>query len=299
MFTPDSISTKICLVPRQERTRWADATDCTGSLKETSAGNDEHSICIGGDAEIRTSVTRAARRGRTCNGKGRQGKPREGWTAPEMKMSQFAPATSSTRPDVAWHLPPSAGIRGYPRKTLACIATGSRPPWLFPSSQEGRRLSNIRSSDRPDSAWPQRQTILYQVRRRSVNISFARTKYYCSTAWFAIENSIIIPLAHEGGLEAAYVHRHMDDTLNGLALLQESQVHRVVPNQYLYNNIISKLVKTRKADYALELFEQMKAGGMAKLSSITYGAVIGASEPRGCIVFGSALRIYMKFGNFG
>ncbi|KAJ7151007.1 hypothetical protein C8R46DRAFT_1122993 [Mycena filopes] len=121
-----------------------------------------------------------------------------------------------------------------------------------------------------------------------------------SSAWFAIENSMIIALAHAGDLEAAHVHRvrilemggapsadaygalilyvkdTTDDTSNAMALFQESQVHHVMANQYLYNNIISKLAKARKADYALELFEQMKASGWAKPSSITYGAVIGA-----------------------
>jgi pentatricopeptide repeat protein len=121
-----------------------------------------------------------------------------------------------------------------------------------------------------------------------------------SSAWFTIENSMIIALAHAGDLEAAHTHRTRilelggaptadaygalilyvkdttDDTSNAMALFQESQVHRVAPNQYLYNNIISKLAKARKADYALELFEQMKADGTARPSSITYGAVIGA-----------------------
>ncbi|KAJ7859654.1 hypothetical protein B0H14DRAFT_2746309 [Mycena olivaceomarginata] len=121
-----------------------------------------------------------------------------------------------------------------------------------------------------------------------------------SSAWFALENSMIVALAHAGDLEAAHVHRMRilemggapsadaygalilyvkdttDDTSNAMALFQEAQVHRVPPNQYLYNNIISKLAKARKADYALELFEQMKASAWAKPSSITYGAVIGA-----------------------
>ncbi|KAJ7166477.1 hypothetical protein C8R43DRAFT_917900 [Mycena crocata] len=125
-----------------------------------------------------------------------------------------------------------------------------------------------------------------------------------SAAWFAVENGMIIALAHAGDLESAHVHRMRilemggapsadaygalilyvkdttDDTSNALALFQEAQVHRVPPNQYLYNNIISKLAKARKADYALELFEQMKAGsgaaGGVRPSSITYGAVIGA-----------------------
>ncbi|KAJ7190922.1 hypothetical protein GGX14DRAFT_603020 [Mycena pura] len=121
-----------------------------------------------------------------------------------------------------------------------------------------------------------------------------------SNAWFSIENSMVIALAHAGDLEGAHIHRvrilemggaptadaygalilyvkdTTDDTSNAVALFQEAQVHRVVPNQYLYNNIISKLAKARKADYALELFEQMKAAGFARPSSITYGAVIGA-----------------------
>ncbi|KAF8217919.1 hypothetical protein K438DRAFT_1702486 [Mycena galopus ATCC 62051] len=125
-------------------------------------------------------------------------------------------------------------------------------------------------------------------------------KHAQSSAWFAIENSMIVALAHAGDLEAAHVHRvrilemggapsadaygalilyvkdTTDDTSNAMALFQEAQVHRVQPNQYLYNNIISKLAKARKADYALELFEQMKASAWAKPSSITYGAVIGA-----------------------
>ncbi|KAJ6538921.1 hypothetical protein B0H10DRAFT_2245479 [Mycena sp. CBHHK59/15] len=129
--------------------------------------------------------------------------------------------------------------------------------------------------------------------------SLEADKHAQSSAWFAIENSMIIALAHAGDLDSAHVHRMRilelggapsadaygalilyvkdttDDTSNAMALFQEAQVHRVQPNQYLYNNIISKLAKARKADYALELFQQMKAG-TAKPSSITYGAVIGA-----------------------
>ncbi|KAJ7885031.1 hypothetical protein B0H14DRAFT_2699510 [Mycena olivaceomarginata] len=109
-------------------------------------------------------------------------------------------------------------------------------------------------------------------------------KHAQSSAWFALENSMIVALAHAGDLEAAHVHRMRilemggapSADANAMALFQEAQVHRVPPNQYLYNNIISKLAKARKADYALELFEQMKASAWAKPSSITYGAVIGA-----------------------
>ncbi|KIM42753.1 hypothetical protein M413DRAFT_18499 [Hebeloma cylindrosporum] len=117
--------------------------------------------------------------------------------------------------------------------------------------------------------------------------------------WAFVEDAMIIALAHAGHIDAAHVHRirlldqgatpssdaygvliqnvkdTTDDTLGGLALFHEALERGVQPNLYLYNNIISKLSKARKADYALELFQQMKVSGI-KPSSITYGAVIGA-----------------------
>ncbi|THV04541.1 hypothetical protein K435DRAFT_850798 [Dendrothele bispora CBS 962.96] len=120
-----------------------------------------------------------------------------------------------------------------------------------------------------------------------------------SDSWFIVEDAMIIAFAQGGEIDAAHVHRmrilehggtpsadaygglilHVkdttDDTSNAMALYQEAVVRGVVPNQYLYNNIISKLAKARKADYALEMFNQMKSSGI-RPSSITYGAVIGA-----------------------
>ncbi|KAG6861502.1 hypothetical protein C0995_015929 [Termitomyces sp. Mi166 len=117
--------------------------------------------------------------------------------------------------------------------------------------------------------------------------------------WFEIENAMIIGLAHHGDVEGAHQHRHRiianggapdadaygaliynvkdttDDASNALELFHESQTYRVNPNGYLYNNIISKLAKARKADYAMELFQQMKAQGVQS-TSVTFGAVIGA-----------------------
>lgn len=117
--------------------------------------------------------------------------------------------------------------------------------------------------------------------------------------WASVEDAMVIALGHAGHIDAAHVHRirlldqgatpsadaygvliqHVrdttDDTLGGLALFHEALERGVQPNLYLYNNIISKLSKARKADYALELFQQMKVSGI-KPSSITYGAVIGA-----------------------
>jgi pentatricopeptide repeat protein len=118
-------------------------------------------------------------------------------------------------------------------------------------------------------------------------------------AWAHVEDRMIIALAHAGFPDAAHVHRmrildqgltpsadaygvliqHVkdttDDTSGAMALFREAQERGVKMNLYLYNNIISKLSKARKADYALELFQQMKASYVVP-SSITYGAVIGA-----------------------
>ncbi|KAF9530974.1 hypothetical protein CPB83DRAFT_849956 [Crepidotus variabilis] len=117
--------------------------------------------------------------------------------------------------------------------------------------------------------------------------------------WAQIEDSMIIALAHAGHPDAAHVHRirileqgmapsadaygiliqlvkdTTDDTSGAMALFREAQERGVHLNLYLYNNIISKLSKARKADYALELFQQMKSRNLTP-SSITYGAVIGA-----------------------
>ena len=118
-------------------------------------------------------------------------------------------------------------------------------------------------------------------------------------AWVTLENSMIIALGHSGHIDASHVHRlrildqgrapsadaygvliqyvkdTTDDTSSSIALFQEGLERGMRPNLYLYNNIISKLAKARKVDYALELFHQMKANGCTP-SSITYSAVIGA-----------------------
>jgi pentatricopeptide repeat protein len=138
----------------------------------------------------------------------------------------------------------------------------------------------------------------YTVAQRVLRL-LKHNKSWQAAAWFAIEDSMIIALAHHGDVDSAHVHRTRildhggaltpdaygalilnikdttDDASNAMSLFQESQVRGVVPNQFLYNNIISKLAKARKADHALELFQQMKSSRIQP-SSITYGAVIGA-----------------------
>lgn len=127
---------------------------------------------------------------------------------------------------------------------------------------------------------------------------YARDKGIQS-AWFDIENSMIIGLAHSGDVETAHAYRRRildnggvpsadaygilihtvkdttDDTSNAMALFEEAMQLKVTPNLYLYNTIISKLAKARKTDYALQLFREMGSRSI-RPSSITYGAVIGA-----------------------
>lgn len=117
--------------------------------------------------------------------------------------------------------------------------------------------------------------------------------------WRKIEDAMISACCFLGHLEQAGMHRariidagltpsadayatmiassrdSTDDALVARELFDESQALGVVPHLYLYNTIISKLSKARKAETALELFAHMKAAGV-RPSSVTYGAVINA-----------------------
>ena len=130
--------------------------------------------------------------------------------------------------------------------------------------------------------------------------------------WLHIESSMIVALGHSGNIDAAHVHRlrildqgrrpsadaygvlieHLkdttDDTSGAVALFQEALEGGIRPNLYLYNNIISKLAKARKADYALEIFRQMRANGCPP-SVITYSAIIGACARVGDVPLAESL----------
>jgi len=117
--------------------------------------------------------------------------------------------------------------------------------------------------------------------------------------WLRIEDRMLIALCHLGYLEEAGLHRAAilehggvpsadaystmiscakdttDDASVARELFAESQSLGVKPHLYLYNTIISKLSKARKAESALELFIKMKGEGI-RPSSVTYGAVINA-----------------------
>lgn len=117
--------------------------------------------------------------------------------------------------------------------------------------------------------------------------------------WHAVEDAMIAACCFLGQLEQAGMHRariieagmapsadayatmiassrdSTDDALVARELFDESQRLGVVPHLYLFNTIISKLSKARKAEMALDLFQHMKTAGI-RPSSVTYGAVINA-----------------------
>jgi pentatricopeptide repeat protein len=125
--------------------------------------------------------------------------------------------------------------------------------------------------------------------------------------WWLLENAMLIATCHLGYLEQAGLHRAQlveagyppgpdayatmiacakdttDDALVARELWDESRAVGVKANMFLYNTIISKLSKARKAEMALELFKHMKVSGI-RPSSVTYGAVIVSATRLKCRV---------------
>ncbi|GAA6010103.1 hypothetical protein JCM11491_005868 [Sporobolomyces phaffii] len=120
-----------------------------------------------------------------------------------------------------------------------------------------------------------------------------------SLAWVRLEDKMVIALAQAGELVDVGHHRDRliqagcapsadgyaamilnmkettDDAAVALMLFEESQQYNVRPNVYLFNTLISKLSRARRAKEALEYFELMKTYGI-RPTSITYGAIINA-----------------------
>lgn len=121
-----------------------------------------------------------------------------------------------------------------------------------------------------------------------------------TNGWFSVEDAMIQALSHAGRPEAAFTHRHRiiaaggspshnsyaaliatirdttDDASIAQELFDESQRLDVRPSVYLFNTVISKLSRARKADRALQLFDEMTLNLRMKPTSVTYGAVINA-----------------------
>ncbi|KAJ9101898.1 hypothetical protein QFC21_003238 [Naganishia friedmannii] len=137
-------------------------------------------------------------------------------------------------------------------------------------------------------------------------------------AWIQVEDLMLIAACHLGHLEQAGMHRARiieqgvapsadayatmisstkdttDDASVARELWDESQRYGVKPHLYLYNTIISKLSKARKAETALEFFQKMKTEGM-RPSSVTYGAVINACVRVGDVE--SATTLFQEMQN--
>ncbi|OWZ53890.1 pentatricopeptide repeat protein [Cryptococcus neoformans 125.91] len=131
--------------------------------------------------------------------------------------------------------------------------------------------------------------------------------------WYSTENAMLIACCHLGYLEEAGLHRARivqagfspnadayatmiasskdttDDALVARELWEEALGMGVKPHLFLYNTVISKLSKARKAESALDLFMRMKSERI-RPSSVTYGAVINA-----CCRVGDALSAETLF----
>lgn len=88
-----------------------------------------------------------------------------------------------------------------------------------------------------------------------------------------IINAGYAPNADSYGTMINYAKDTTDDALVARELFDESRRLGVKPTLFLYNTVISKLGKARKAEWAIELFKHMKAAGFTP-TSVTYGAVI-------------------------
>lgn len=88
-----------------------------------------------------------------------------------------------------------------------------------------------------------------------------------------------------------------DDATVALSLFEESQRLGVRPNVYLFNTLISKLSRARRAKEGLEYFELMKQYGIAP-TSITYGAIINACCKIGDDVSADYVRSKLSFLDF-
>lgn len=166
---------------------------------------------------------------------------------------------------------------------------------LYPSPEcIGRLIGGLGRLKRLDKVHE-----LYSAAQR-VLASLEKQKRWQSAGWFVVEDQMIIGLAHGGDVESANVHRiriidaggvpsadaygaliahtkdTTDDAANALLYWEDAISRGVRPNIFMYNTIISKLAKARRADHAMSIFKEMKEQGVVP-SSVTYGAIIAAA----------------------
>ncbi|GJJ07808.1 hypothetical protein Clacol_002013 [Clathrus columnatus] len=178
---------------------------------------------------------------------------------------------------------------------------------IYPSPEcIGRLIGGIGRLGRLDKVHE-----LYSAGQRVLS-TLDKQKRWQSVGWFAIEDQMIIGLAHGGDVESANVHRirivdaegvpsadaygaliahtkdTTDDAANALLYWEDAISRGVQPNIFMYNTIISKLAKARRADHAVSIFNQMKEQGVIP-SAVTYGAIIAAACRVGDVVSAEAL----------
>jgi pentatricopeptide repeat protein len=189
---------------------------------------------------------------------------------------------------------PTAAQKSSPERVYATIRTALTKDNEVPSPEGiGRLISALaRAGDEPKARE------LYSLAQVVLASCIAEPAVQAE-GWRIIEDSMISACCFMGHLEQAGMHRariieagmvpsadsyatmiassrdSTDEALVARELFDESQAMGVVPHLYLYNTIISKLSKARKAELSLELFSRMKAEGI-RPSSVTYGAVINA-----------------------
>lgn len=131
--------------------------------------------------------------------------------------------------------------------------------------------------------------------------------------WAQVEEAMIIALSHAGAAARANAHRERlvaagqapsasayaaliatiqertDDAAIAEELFGESQRLGVRPTTYLFNTVISKLSRARKAEQALQLFDAMRSARV-RPTSVTFGAAINA-----CVRTGDEARATALF----
>ncbi|RPD53059.1 hypothetical protein L227DRAFT_658447 [Lentinus tigrinus ALCF2SS1-6] len=88
-----------------------------------------------------------------------------------------------------------------------------------------------------------------------------------------------VPSADAYSALILHVKDTTDDTSNTMALFKESQSLGVVPNIFMYNTVISKLVKARKADSIVEHARRSVYGDAAR-TSVPDGFCVRTSTAR-------------------
>lgn len=131
--------------------------------------------------------------------------------------------------------------------------------------------------------------------------------------WVQVEDAMITALSHSGESARANAHRERivaasqvpsasayaaliatiqertDDAAIAEDLFNESQRLGVRPTTYLFNTVISKLSRARKAEQALQLFDMMRIARV-RPTSVTFGAAINA-----CVRTGDEARATALF----